>query len=505
MESARSESKSSGSFSWLKVAAGPLAFLLVELLFRPVLELSPELRSAHPEASVLLVRHALAATCWIAVWWFTEALPIPVTSLLPLLLFPVLGLGTASEVSRQYGHDIIFLFIGGLLLAAAMEKTGLHERFAFRIIRLFGRGPRALVLGFMVATATLSMWISNTATTVMILPVALAVLSSYEADDGHSVDQVFPVALLLGVAFGANIGGLGTPIGSPTNIIMQSVYRAKTGEEVSFGQWMLYGVPLMMLLLPLAWWLLARRLPKRAAEGQLKLPTPGAMDAVQLRVLVVFLATALLWITRGDFGVVHGWGSRLAEYGVILRDSSVAVAAAILLFILPGRDRRPILSWKVSRDLPWGIVLLLGAGFAISKAFDQSGLTLWIGSQIEGFGRLPWNDSLLFLTLLATVVAVSILVTEFASNTASASILVPIVYGVAIVLGPERFSPELLMVACALGCTTGFAVPAGTPPNAIVFSTERISIRRFARKGIVMDGLSVIAIVVMIWAWHLVP
>jgi len=487
---------------WIRIALGPALFLAVELLFRPTLELSPELAAAHPEASALLVRHALAATCWIAAWWFTEAVPIPITSLLPLVLFPILGLGPATEVSRHYAHEIIFLFLGGLLLAAAMERTGLHERVALRIVRLFGQGRRGLVLGFMVATAVMSMWISNTATTVMLLPVALAVLSSTGEPEG-TVDHAFPVALLLGVAFGANIGGLGTPIGSPPNIIFQNVYREKTGAEVSFGEWMLYGVPLIVLLLPLAWWILTRRLESGRAGGGAELTFSGPIDGPQRRVMWTFLVTATLWITRGDFGGLRGWGSRLAENGLVLRDSTVAVAAATLLFILPGRGGRPILEWRVSTQLPWGVLLLMGGGFAISSAFDVSGLTLWIGMLIEGFGELPLGELALFALLLTVIVAVSILVTEFASNAASANILLPIVFGVSAALGPERFPPELLMVSSALACTTGFAVPAGTPPNALVFSTERISIGRFVRVGALVDGLSLLSIValMMLWKW----
>ena len=483
---------------WLRLALGPALFLLVELAFDPVLVLS----EPHPTASAELVRHALASTLWIAAWWFTEAVPIPATSLLPLVLFPLLGLGTAPEVSGLYAHEIIFLFLGGLLLAHAMERTGLHERVALRIIRVFGQGRRAQVLGFMVATATMSMWISNTATTVMLLPVALAVLGS--AGDGEEVDGAFPTALLLGIAFAANIGGLGTPVGSPPNIIFQNVYQAKTGQEIGFGQWMLYGVPLILLLLPVTWWFLARGLGRHDRTADTSLPRFGPMTVEQRWVLVTFLITAGLWVTRGDFGPIEGWGARLAEHGVVVRDSTVAIIAALLLFAVTSVTGRPILEWDhAAPRMPWGVLLLMGAGFAISGAFDRSGLTLWIGSQIEAFGRVDLPPEVLLIALLALIVATSIVVTEFASNTASANILLPIVFGVSIALGPERFPPDVLMVSCALGCTTGFAVPAGTPPNAIVFATGRVSIGRFVRRGVVVDGLSLVMIVVWIGGWAL--
>lgn len=482
-----------GARRWGLIALGPALFLLTELLFRPTL--GTELVAANPASSPAAVRHAVAATLWIAAWWFTEAVPIPATSLLPLVLFPVLGLATASAVSRHYGHEILFLFLGGFLLALAMERTGLHERVALRIIRLFGQGRRALVLGFMVATAAMSMWISNTATTVMLLPVALAVLGSRGAGSATDRDRPFPVALLLGIAFAANIGGLGTPVGSPPNIIFQDVYRAKTGEEISFGEWMLVGIPLVLVLLPLTWWYLVRGLERHRAQEDAALPSLGPSTRPQRWVLVVFLVTVALWITRGDLGPVAGWGGRLEARGVSLRDSSIAVAAALVLFLAPAERGKPILDWTVAPRLPWGVLLLMGAGFAISDAFDKSGLTLWIGAQIEGLGRLDAPDALLALVLLGAVVAVSIVVTEFASNTASANILLPVVFGVSAVLGPDRFPPDVLMVSCAFACTTGFAVPAGTPPNALVFATERISIRRFVRTGLAVDLASLLAIV----------
>jgi solute carrier family 13 (sodium-dependent dicarboxylate transporter), member 2/3/5 len=483
--------------AWFKIALGPLLFLAVELFFRP--QLPPELMV--DGASPILVRHALAATLWVAVWWFTEALPIPATSLLPLVLLPALGLGDALSVSRHYGHELMFLFLGGLLLAVAMERTGLHQRIAMRIIRLFGSGRRSLVLGFMVATAVMSMWISNTATTVMLLPVALAVLSSVDGDDGLGVDRAFPVALLLGIAYAANIGGLGTPIGSPPNLIFQSVYEDRTGLEVSFVEWMGYGVPLVIVLLPLTWWYLVRGFDK-GGNHRVELPKFERLSGEQITVMIVFGAAALLWITRGDFGGLQGWGGRLREHGITLQDSTVAIAAALILFIAPAKGGGRILDWSVAPRLPWGILLLLGAGFAISGAFDMSGLTVWIGLQIEGFGRLDWNDTALLLALLTAVVALSIIVTEFASNTASANILLPVLFGVSTVLGPERFPPDLLMIASALACTTGFAMPAGTPPNAIVFGTERISIGRFVRVGLVIDLIGLVLIVAMMMVRH---
>jgi sodium-dependent dicarboxylate transporter 2/3/5 len=485
---------------WWAVVLGPALFLLTELLFRPRLDLAPELLAAAPGASPELVRHALAATLWIAAWWFTEAIPIPATSLLPLVLFPVLGLGEPAEVSVQYGNELVFLFLGGLLIAVALERTGAHRHIALALIRVFGSGRRGLVLGFMVATAAVSMWISNTATTVMLLPVALAVLDS-GGEEEAGVDRPFAVALVLGIAYAANIGGLGTPIGSPPNLIFQTIYREKTGGEVSFLQWMAYGVPLIVVLLPLTWLYLVRVLP-RGDGASVRLPELGPRTREQVWVLGVFAVAAVLWVTRGNLGELEGWGARLAARGVVVRDSTVAVAAASLLFLLPRREGGRILDWSVAPRLPWGVILLLGAGFAISTAFDRSGLGLWIGSQVEGFGRLPFSDLTLLALLLVVIVAVSLVVTEFASNTASANILLPVIHGAALALGPERFPPGLLMISAALTCTAGFAVPAGTPPNALAFATERVSIGRFVRTGLVIDGFSLVAIVALVLAHH---
>ena len=497
----------------LLILLGPLAFLLVEAFVRPGSGGPDDLFSGSPGASAAATRHALAVTAWVAVWWVTEALPIAVTSLLPLVLLPLLGLGTPAEVSREYGNEILFLFLGGLLIAEALETTGLHERIAHRIVGVFGRERRRLVLGYMIATAFLSMWISNTATAVMMLPIALAVLNQRtdRADESplappgtaHDSEPRFAVALLLGIAYAANIGGFGTPIGSPPTVVFQSIYEQKTGEVIGFARWMLFGVPLILALIPLTWWALVRRL----APGEMvELPearTTGPLTRDQRIVGITFATAAALWLTRTGLGPLPGWGSMLAERGLVVADSTVAIVAAIALFCARGANGDPILSWtKSSPRLPWGVLILMGAGFALSAAFDRSGLTLWIGQGIATVGQFGAPDAALFAALLVTIVAASIFITEFASNTASASILLPIVFGASAALGEDRFPPDLLMVACALACTAGFAMPAGTPPNALVFGTGRVPIQRFVQFGLLIDACALVAIVLLVGGWY---
>lgn len=489
----------------MRLALGPLLFALAEwtLGWTGVMDAG--------------ARHALAATLWIATWWLTEALPVGVTALLPLVVFPVLGLGEVGEVSSRYADGIIFLFLGGLILAQAMENTGLHRRVALGIVGLFGRTERGLVFGLMAATAFLSMWISNTATVVMILPVVLAVLVSRRrqgekpcADESIAprVDDPLATAMLLGVAFAANIGGFGTPIASPPTVVFQSIYEQKTGESVSFAQWMAYGVPLIVVLLPLVWWLLTRRLPPAATGPDLAAQDRGPLAPPEKLVAWVSVVAATLWVTRGGLGPLPSWGDALAANGWFVQDSTIAVAVVVVLFSASACSRAPFLRWdEVAAKLPWGVLLLMGAGFAISSAFDSSGLTAHIGSGVASIGGLGASSAATFSLLVVTVVAISILLTEFASNTASASILLPIVFGACVAIeqavGVGAAPPLLIMVACTLACTAGFAMPVGTPPNALAFSTGRISMRRFVSTGLVVDLMSLVAISLMLAAWHL--
>lgn len=480
------------------LVAGPLLFLITWWLAGPGL-------GATNVGEATGAGAALACTIWIAVWWMTEAIPVALTSLLPLVLFPLTGLASPPSVAKAYGDDVVFLFLGGLLLAQCMVDTGLHRRIAMGIVAAFGRRPRRLVLGLMVATAGLSMWLSNTATAVMMLPVALAIVGASGKSMGER-DAPFAVAAVLGIAFAANIGGLGTPIGSPPAALFQSVYRSKTGLEFGFAQWMLYGVPLIVVLLPITWWWLTRDLEDTEIPAAETAPEKTPLCSAERWTASVCASAACLWVTRTGLGPIQGWGPFAESHGIMATDATVAVAAVILLASISAIRGLGILNWESTvRVLPWGVLLLMGAGFAISDTFDRSGLTAWMGGGIARLSHADVPNALLFPLVLSGVVALSLVVTEFASNTASASLLLPVVFSAAIAAPEGAVPPDLAMIGCALAATTGFALPAGTPPNALAFATGRVSIRRFARMGIGVDlisGALIVTLLVLVYLFR---
>ncbi|MCK6526946.1 anion permease [Myxococcota bacterium] len=496
-------------------------------LFHPDLSGIPDLPdSASPAAAAA----TLAATAWIATWWFSEALPIPATSLLPVVLLPLLGVVAPKDVTRLYADHLIFLFLGGFLIALALERSGAHRRLALAVLRRAGGGPRRLVLAFMGVTAFASMWISNTAATLMMIPVALAVVHQVaagrraqggEADGGlpeprrgagppdagedeegegrasipdlDAATRAFAAALVLGIAYAANLGGLGTPVGTPPNLIFQQVYGRLSGQPVSFLGWMAFGVPAVVVSVPLAWAVLVRRVP---ASGWRRIGAPQAAPwtAPERWVLGIFATTAMLWITRADVGDVRGWASRLGLEGRV-QDSTVAIVAALLLFVVHTRGpegRRPLLEWRDTARLPWGALLLLGGGFALSEAFQRSGLSHWLSGTL-GVLRDGGEAASFTAALLAVLVLVTAL-TEVASNTACAAILMPVLFGLAGSLGLGTEGTRVLMLAAAMGCSNGFMAPSGTAPNAIAFATGHVPIGTFLRTGLVVDGLGVAVI-----------
>jgi solute carrier family 13 (sodium-dependent dicarboxylate transporter), member 2/3/5 len=416
-----------------------------------------------------------AVTALCATWWVLEPIPIPATSMIPFAAFPLLGVLDDTKVATAYGHTLILLLLGGFVLSKAMEKSEAHRRIALLMVRLVGgRSRRRLVLGFMLATGLLSMWISNTATVLMMLPVALAVIEQ-DRDDRTAVP------LLLGIAYAASIGGLGTPIGTPPNVIFMGVYRELARVEVSFLDWMRIGVPATLVLLPIAWWVVTRKL--RSAEP-VELPALGPWRPAERRVLIVFGLTALAWITRSE--PAGGWTGLIGAPGV--GDATVALAASVVLFLIPNGDGGRLLDWQSANRIPWGLLLLFGGGIAIARAFEVFGLSQALGGALGAVAGLP-----VVLMILVVCLTVTFL-TEVTSNTATATLLMPILAAAALGAGIE---PALLMIPAALSASCAFMLPVATAPNAIVFGTERITTRRMARTGVLLNLLGAIAITIV--------
>jgi sodium-dependent dicarboxylate transporter 2/3/5 len=412
-----------------------------------------------------------SVTLWCALWWIFEPVPIPFTSLLPLALFPLFGVLTPAQVGQSYGSPLILLLLGGFMLSTAMADSGAHRRIALYMVNVFGGGnARGLVLGFMAAAAVLSMWISNTATTLMLLPVALAVLEQTE--------KKMAIPLLLGIAYAASIGGLGTPIGTPPNLIFMQVHLDQFGYTPSFPEWMSWGLPVVVVLVPLAGLWLTRGVKLLAP---VHLPQAGAWRPFEKRVLLMFSLTALCWVTRqAPFG---GWSSWLNLPQA--NDASVALIAVVMMATLPNGEGGRLLRWETARKIPWGVLILFGGGITIANAFVQSGLADIIAAELGGLVHLPkW------LLILGMCLAVTFL-TEVTSNTATASLLMPLLAATAVATG---INPMLLMVPAAMSASCAFMLPVATAPNAIVFGSGKVSIKDMARAGFVLNLIGALVI-----------
>ena len=570
---------------WLVVAANAAAGGLL-LLAAPSLATMPT-----------AARSAAAVTALVATWWITVCIPIPATSLVPLVLFPALGVNTAASTAEVYANNNIFLFMGGFVIALGLQRWGVHRRIALGIIHVVGTNPRRMVLGFMVAAAFLSMWISNTATALMMLPIGLAVadaLGDADAPGTGPRNAALGTALMLGLAYGASIGGIATPIGTPPNIscarILGILYpqpvevpaptagvfhfaarppawpqvrpgdllgsidrgdspvpvtcgtagiaiqapaaegaRVTTGQrlllirppkgppaqDLAFGPWVMAFLPLTLVFLPLAWLVLVRitcRVPAGAARAgraviEAERRQLGRMRPAERRMLAVFVATALLWVFRKDLPigslVIPGWSGLLGEllgsgfHPAYLHDATVAIAMALLLFVLPAgaRDEHghavPLMDWPTAQQLPWGILLLFGGGFAVAQAFQTTGLSTWVG---ESFRELGITSPLLLV--FGTCLLLTFL-TEVTSNTATTEVMLPIMAGAAAAIGAH---PLLLMLPATISASCAFMLPIATPPNAIVFGSGRVSMAAMVRSGLVLNLLGV-ALVTVMFLW----
>ncbi|EME37597.1 DASS family sodium-coupled anion symporter [Kocuria palustris] len=472
---------------WLGLAVGLVLGILVYL--------------AMPGDVPQEARLTAATAVLMAVWWMTEALPIPATALVPLIVFPTLGSTPLDDVGASYGNNVIFLFMGGFLLALAMQRWNLHRRMALLTVRLIGTRPPQMIAGFMIATGFLSMWVSNTATAVMMLPIGISVLllvnktsdaidDPVDADEDAAATPVksnFGTALMLGIAYAASIGSLGTIIGTPPNTLLVGYMASEHDVQIGFGQWMIVGVPLAVVLMAACWFLLTKVLFKPEIDeipGGRKLIDDelaklGTTSAGERRVLVIFVLAALAWVF---VPLVTDW---VGADTPPITDAGIAMAVGVLLFLLPAGAARGVrlLDWDSALKLPWGVLLLFGGGLALSAQFSSSGLTEWIGEVASGLGGLP-------VVLLVVLFAAGILfLTELTSNTATAATFLPVAGGIAMGMGMD---PLLLAIPVALAATCAFMLPVATPPNAIAYGSGYVSIPQMIKGGIWLNLIGLV-------------
>ena len=471
------------------LSLGPILFILVRFFYAP--------EGLSDEANAVL-----ASTLWIAAWWITEAVPIAATALLPIVLFPLTGGLALSETTASYGHKYIFLFIGGFMLAIAIERWNLHKRIALNIIKLVGTNINKIILGFMLATAFLSMWISNTATAVMILPVGIAIILQLQDNPNTKKNEnlIFGKALMLCIAYSASIGGMATLIGTPPNLVLAGVVESSFNTEITFFQWFLFGFPLSMILLFICWIYLTRfafkfeqkEFPGGKEEINRQLAALGSMSYEEKIIAFVFSLTAIAWICRSFL---------LSVWIPAIDDTIIAITGALLLFLIPSKDKsQALLTWEDAVKLPWGILILFGGGMALATAFESSGLAIWIGSQLASLEGIS-----LFILLLVIIAAVNFL-TEITSNLATTAMLLPILVSVAAIL---NINPYYLLVSATVAASCAFMLPVATPPNAVVFGSGYLSIKDMVQKGIWMNLISIFILTLFVyfalpWLWDLV-
>lgn len=471
------------SRSTIGLVVGPLLFLV--FLFIP----QPEGLS---EQGIIVAGIAVL----MATWWITEAIPIPATALIPIVLYPILGVMSPGEVTQSYAHHLIFLFMGGFMIAVTVEKWNLHQRIALHTIRIVGMTPDRIILGFMIATAFLSMWISNTASTMMMLTVGLAVLHQIakeieSSDSANNIDTReghfrFGIALMLGIGYSASIGGTATLIGTAPNLVFAGIVEDMYGISINFLQWMSFGVPLAIVMLAITWLYLTRiaypseidHLPGGEKTIRKEILALGNISSQEKKVLFVFCLVAALWVVRGlfDIKVFH-----------LIKDSTIAMAGALLLFVIPSNwsKREFLLDWKTAVKIPWDILILFGGGFALARGFSETGLTTFLA------GELSILDGSHIIVIIAAVTLLVIFLTELTSNTATASLTLPIMAALA---GAMQIHPFGLMVSTVIAASFAFMLPVATPPNAIIFSSRYVTIPQMMKAGIWLNLLGAILI-----------
>lgn len=461
----------------------------IAIAIGPVLGVVP-LIIPHPESLTLEAWRLLGLTLWMALWWFTECVPIPATALLPLVWMPLVGIAEEKQVAARYADPIVFLFLGGFIVAQGMQQSGLHERLALTIVRQLGRTAEGMIAGFMVATAFTSMWINNTSTTMMMFAVALSVVEWVRRASEREAAHNFALALMLGVAYSASIGGVGTLIGTAPNALLAGFLRDNYNYSLNMLNWLSIGLPFVGLMLPFTWfWLTKVQFPAKnlnftALRQSLmsQIGTRGGWSLAERCVAAVFAYAVVGWLSRE-------WLSR--QFGVSISDSFVAMSAALMLFLLPARTKpyKPILDWQTAESLPWGVLILFGGGLALAGAFESTGLAKAIGSSVQGLSALPvWMIVLAVATLI-------IFLTELTSNTATTATFLPVVGAAAVGL---EIDPRLMTIPVAVSASAAFMLPVATPPNAIVFASGEIRIAEMARAGLALNLCCIAAVTLIV-------
>ena len=470
---------------------GPVVFFITLWFFRP---------EGLSEQGVAV----LASTLWVVIWWVTSAIPIAATALLPIVLFPLTGAAELSDTTAAYGHRYVFLYIGGFMIAIGIEKWNLHKRIALSIISLIGTNVSYMILGFMVATAFLSMWISNTATSIMMLPIGIAIIAQLK-DNPKTLEnetQIFGKALMLAIAYSASIGGIATLIGTPPNLVLAGVVEETYGIEISFAQWLLFGLPISITLLFICWQYLTRvafkikdaKFPGGIEEIRRQKEALGPIGFEEKLVLGVFALAALSWISR-SFLLVHLLPG--------IDDTIIGLGAALLMFVLPTskKEKGSLMDWESAVKLPWGILLLFGGGLAIAHGIQASGLSAWIGS------LLAQLEAIHLLIILFILIAAVNFLTEITSNLATTAMILPVIAAMALSIDVH---PYILLIGATVAASCAFMLPVATPPNAVVFGSGYLRIPDMMRAGFALNLISILLIALLTYfvlpeLWGFVP
>ncbi|MCP4045492.1 MAG: DASS family sodium-coupled anion symporter [Gammaproteobacteria bacterium] len=452
------------------------------------------------------IAYTMAIAVLMAIWWITEAIPLAATALLPVVLFPVFGVVDGKTISTMYFNHLIFLFLGGFLMALAMERWDLHRRIAIKVLMFFGISPGRILMGFMFATAFLSMWMSNTATTMMMIPIALSIIYKLEEILGKAKLGTYSIGLLLGIAYSASIGGIATLVGTPPNLSFARIANIIFPQmpEISFADWFIFATWITMLVFIAAWVLLfVMYKPKHPWDGvnrkefRKEYQMLGPAKPEEKIVFVLFVLMAVLWVFRAGFhiGIVNipGW-SQLFAHPEYINDGTVAIAIALILFIIPSKTEKGerLMNWDTANRLPWHIVLLFGGGFALAKGFVDSGLSIWFGEQLSGLaGTHP-------MVLTSVIVAMMSFLTELTSNVASTEMILPILAGLAFSI---KINPLLLMIPATLAASLAFMLPVATPPNAIIFGTGRLHVKDMVKTGFLLNVVGIVVTTLVTYFW----